>query len=166
MSTHLRPAAPQDASVVSALVQETFREFVAPDWEPQAQAHFMAESAPERFSSLIPEAAFSAVALRQERVVGFILLPTPALLAFLFIHKSVVRQGIGALLWEAARSHIEANHPSVKTVELNSSPYAVAAYKSLGFFPISEPFRRGGGLATRMACWLPGRALARGQDAA
>ena len=63
--------------VVSELVQEIFREFVAPDWEPWAQAHFMMELSPERFARLIPEATFSAVALRQEHLVGFILLPTP-----------------------------------------------------------------------------------------
>ena len=55
---------------------------------------------------------------------------------------------------------------SAQQVELNSSPYAVPAYRALGFFPISEPFRRQGAVATRMACWLPGRALARAQNAA
>jgi hypothetical protein len=57
------------------------------------------------------------------------------------------------------RTYLEERHPDVQTVELNSSPFALAAYEALGFFPISKPFKRKGAVATRMACWLPGRAL-------
>jgi len=57
------------------------------------------------------------------------------------------------------RAELEQHHPDVRTVELNSSPYAVAVYKALGFFPISKPYRRKGAVATRMACWLPGESL-------
>jgi ribosomal protein S18 acetylase RimI-like enzyme len=166
MNVSLRTAITADAPAVSALVQAVFREFVAPDWEPQAREVFATESSPQRFAQLLAEPAFASVAEAGERLVGFILLPTPNLLAFLFIDSSSHRQGIATALWCAARAHLEANYPAVKTVELNSSPYAVAAYKALGFYPISEPFRRGGCLATRMACWLPGQALAAAHNAA
>ena len=62
MKLHLRQAQIADASAVAALVQAGFNEFVAPDWEPQAQQVFMAQSSAERFVSLIPEATFAAVA--------------------------------------------------------------------------------------------------------
>ena len=155
-----------DAAAISVLVQTSFNEFVAPDWEPGACQAFIEESSPERFVSTIPSAAFAAVAETAGHIVGFILMPQPAQLAFLFVHASWLRQGIARQLWKAARAHIEAQFPTVKTVELNSSPYAVGAYTALGFYPISEPFRRGGCLATRMACWLPGEALARSANAA
>jgi len=155
----LRQAGSADAVAVSALVQATFDEFVAPDWEPSACQFFKRESSPERFASTLPSAAFAAVMEARGRIVGFILMPQPAQLAFLFVDASWQRRGIARTLWEAARTRIETQFPAVKTVELNSSPYAVAAYKALGFYPISEPFRRGGSVATRMACWLPGRAL-------
>ena len=160
MKLHLRQAQIADASAVAALVQAGFNEFVAPDWEPQAREVFATESSPDRFAQLLAEPAFASVAEAGERVVGFILLPTPNLLGFLFIDGRVHRQGIAKALWQAARAHIEAAHRSVKTVELNSSPYAVSAYRALGFYPISEPFKRGGCVATRMASWLPGQALA------
>jgi len=38
------------------------------------------------------------------------------------------------------RRGVEERYAEVKTLELNSSRYAVAAYKRLGFFPISESF--------------------------
>ena len=133
---------------------------MAPDWEAEAQRVFMAESSPEHLASLIPTAAFSAVAESHGQLVGFILLPTPSLVGFLFVEQTFLRQGIAKDLWESARKHIESEFSDVKTVELNSTAYAVSAYKALGFYPISAPFRRGGCLATRMACWLPGQALA------
>ena len=44
-------------------------------------------------------------------------------------------------------------------MELNSTPYAIEFYRALGFVPISAEFVRDGARATRMACWLPARAL-------
>lgn len=160
MKAVVRRAEAADAAAVSALVQESFSEFVAHDWEPRACDLFMAQSSPERFAASIPEAAYAAVAQAGAELAGFILLSSPSLLAFLFVRRSWLRRGVASQLWNAAREYLEAHHPEVKTVELNSSPYAVGAYRALGFYPISEPFRRGGCLATRMACWLPGRALA------
>ena len=95
-----------------------------------------------------------------------ILLPRPTLVQLLFVAPNHLRKGIGRALWNAARAHLEEKHSGVTTVELNSSPYALAAYKALGFFPISEPFRRKGAVATRMACWLPGKALERAEHVA
>lgn len=161
MKAVVRRAEVADAAAVSALVQEGFQQFVARDWEPQACDFFLAQSSAERFAASIPEAAFAAVAQGGGELAGFILLSSPSQLAFLFVRRSWLRRGIASRLWNAAREHLEAHYPTVKTVELNSSPYAVAAYRALGFYPISEPFRRAGCLATRMACWLPGRALAR-----
>ena len=165
MKPLLRVAEVSDASVASELVQRTFNAFVAPDWEPEARSVFMSQSSSERLSSIIREATFAAVAESKGRVVGFILLSPPNVLAFLFVHAHWHRRGIARDLWERACKHIEAEHPAIKTIELNSSPYAIGAYKALGFYPISEPFRRGGCFATRMACWLPGKALNKAANA-
>jgi ribosomal protein S18 acetylase RimI-like enzyme len=81
----------------------------------------------------------------------------------LFVHPRYLRRGIGRALWEQARAFIEETYPETKTVELNSNPYALKFYRSLGFVPISTEFIKGGCRATRMACWLPARAL--GADA-
>ena len=99
----------------------------------------------------------------ERQTVGFILLPRPSLLSMLFVHPQHLRQGIARRLWEAARSHIEGAFSEIKTIELNSTPYAFNAYRALGFHPISAQFTRRGAKATRMACWLPARAL--GADA-
>lgn len=77
----------------------------------------------------------------------------------LFVHPSRLRQGIATKLWEYARTRLEAEFPEARTVELNSTRYAVEFYRAAGFVPISAEFRRGGARAVRMACWLPARGL-------
>jgi len=64
----------------------------------------------------------------------------------------------------AVAKAIRALDPEVKTVELNSTPYATLAYRALGFVPISREFEQAGCRATRMACWLPARGLNAGLD--
>lgn len=148
------------AEMASALVRESFDRYIAAQWEPQACEAFLQEASVERLRAALPVAAYGAIAMLQGEPAGFIFLPTPSLLAMLFVRPAHLGQGIGAGLWAAARSHLEAHHPDTKTVEVNASTYGVAAYRAMGFYPISEPFRVRGAVATRMACWLPGRTLA------
>src|SRR5450755_4204425 len=166
MSMHLREATANDASAISELVQAGFIEHVAPDWEPSAQRSFIEETEAEKLAPRISEAAVCLLCEQSGQVLGVILLPRPTLVQLLFVAPGHLRRGIALALWNAARAQLEEKHPEVTTVELNSSPYAFAAYKALGFFPISKPFRRKGAVATRMACWLPGKALEQAQHVA
>ena len=159
MSMHSRDAEAADASAVSELVQAGFIEYVAPDWDSSAQRAFLEDTGAAQMASLISEASVCLVGEQQRRLVGVIFLPRPTLVQLFFVAPGHLRLGIGKALWNAARTRLEQQHPEVKTVELNSSPYALDAYRALGFFPISKPFRRKGAVATRMACWLPGKAL-------
>ena len=160
MNTELRQAKPYDAPVISELVQAGFAEHVAPDWETSAIERFFAETSAEKIAAVVANATFAAIYEDQGQALGVILLPRPTLIQLFFVKPGHLRRGIGGALWEAARTHLAERHAEIKTVELNSSPYAVSAYEALGFFPISKQFHRAGSVATRMACWLPGRALA------
>ena len=86
-------------------------------------------------------------------------MPKPTLLAVLFVEPGWLRRGIGRALWESARSHIAAAFPEISTVQVNATPYAVPFYRAVGFMPISAPYNHDGCRVTRMACWLPARAL-------
>ena len=166
MNSPVRQATAEDAPAIAELVQAGFIEHVAPDWEPSAQQGFLTDTTAEKLESVITKATLVAVYEEQDQILGVIVLPRPTLVQLLFVAPSHLRCGIGRTLWETARTYLEEQHPKVTTVELNSSPYALAAYKALGFFPISLPFRRKGAVATRMACWLPGRALELGSHVA
>lgn len=162
----LRHAKVDDAPAISELVQAGFSAHIAPDWEPSAQRSFLEDTEADKLAPKLSQAAVCLVCEQGGKVVGVIFLPRPTLVQLLFVAPGHLRRGIARALWSAARAHLEENHPEVTTVELNSSPYAIAAYRALGFFPISQPFRRKGAVATRMACWLPGKALEQGHHEA
>ena len=158
---HVRPATSNDVSGIAELVKAGFMQHVAPDWESSARQDFLRDTTAEKLAGKIDEAAFVAVYEHESQMLGVLFMPRPSLVQLFFVAPGHLRRGIGRALWEAARGHLSERHPEITTVELNSSPYAVPAYKALGFFPISEPFLRKGAVATRMACWLPGRSLER-----
>lgn len=166
MNRCIRRAAPGDMPAVSNLVQAGFTSHIAPGWEPSAHQHFLDETAAEKLEAKLAETCFAAVCEAEAQILGFVWLPRPNLVQLLFVAPDHLRQGIGAVLWEAARAHVEERFPDTKTIELNASPHALRVYEALGFFPISMSVRRAGTVTTRMACWLPGRALAEAHSGA
>src|SRR5262245_46561099 len=144
MVSRLLPATPEMAERVSELVHSSFNELAAADWEPEAREVFLAESSPVALAEALHALAFGAVEAEDNTFIGFILMRKPSLVDMLFVHPEHLRKGVARRLWEAARVHIEATHPEVKTVELNATPYAFNAYRALGFVPISKEFTRGG----------------------
>ena len=116
MARQIIGASVEHAEVASELVQGSFNHFVAADWEPQAREVFYVESSPEKLRLAIPTATYAALARVNHALSGFILVPRPSLLAMLFVRVQDVGQGIGALLWEATRAHLEANYPETTTV--------------------------------------------------
>lgn len=159
MSPTIRPALVADAASASDLVQRSFRALVAADWEPHAQARFIEEASAAALERAVREAAFAAVACKEQVIAGFVLMPKPTVLGMLFVDPRWLRRGIGRALWERARSHIAAAFSEISTVQVNATPYATPFYRALGFMPISAPYIHDGCRITRMACWLPARPL-------
>lgn len=155
----IRRVGPGDAERISELVHASFLELAAKDWEPNAVETFLVESSPRSVMAALDAAAYAAAEFLNEKPVGFLLMSEPRVLSMLFVHPRHLRRGIARRLWQAARSFIGADYPDVQTVETNSTPCALPAYRALGFVPISDEFLRGGCRATRMACWLPARGL-------
>jgi GNAT superfamily N-acetyltransferase len=166
MNRYVRQAETEDALAISKLVQAGFMAHIASDWEPSARQSFLEDTEASKLAPKLAEAAVCLVCEEGGQLVGVMFLPRPTLVQLLFVAPDHERKGVARALWSAVREHLQEKHPEVTTVELNSSPYAVAAYEALGFFPISRPFKRKGAVATRMACWLPGQALEQGEHEA
>lgn len=159
MKHTFRTLASADANAASSLVQRSFLELAATDWEPGAREFFLEESSASALREALQAPADAAGAFRNEGMVGFILMRKPSVLDMLFVHPNALRLGIARQLWEQARKVIEGLFPAVKTVELNATPFSMSFYRAMGFAPISAEFLRDGCRATRMACWLPARSL-------
>ena len=159
MRVAIRAATGEDADAASALVHASFHALAAADWQAEAVETFVRESSPDGIRARLATAAYAAVAHAGDAMVGFLLMPRPALLGMLFVEPRHARQGVGRALWEAARAQVQNAFPDTGTVELNATPYAYAFYRALGFAPISSEYRFHGTRATRMACWLRAREL-------
>ena len=159
MAPTFRVVSRSEARLASGLVQQSFSDLAASDWEPHARQAFLNESAPIALSKALNTAIFAAGAFVEGAMVGFVLMPKPSQLSMLFVHPDHLRRGIARQLWDKARSHVETNFPEIKTIELNATPYAVNFYRSVGFVPISAEFTGDGCRATRMACGLHARGL-------
>jgi GNAT superfamily N-acetyltransferase len=159
MEAEIRLVCEPDAEAMSALVVESFLGPASEGWEPKAIQVLLAEASVASLRQKLRQPAFAAGAFAGQQAVGFVLVSVPSVLAMLFVHPQYLRRGVGSELWEAARSHIEAEFPQTRTVELNSTRFALPFYLRAGFVPISAEWHRAGCRATRMACWLPARAL-------
>ena len=155
----VRTATARDAAAASALVKAGFVAGNAGTWSPRAAARFLAASSPQRIRERLRSASFAAVAVVDQRPVGFILLSSPRVVDMLFVDPAWFLRGVGRALWEVARQHVEDHFGETRTVELNSVLSATGFYRALGFAMISAPFEVNGSRAVRMACWLPARHL-------
>ena len=162
MNTEVRVATQQDVEACSSLVRLSFGELCSHAWSAEATQKLYEEVSATTLATKVAEAACALVAHEAESIVGFLLLPRPSYLSLLFVHPGALRRGIGKALWEFARSKVELEHQATKTVELNATSNARSFYESLGFVCISSEFEVEGRKATRMACWLPARALGAG----
>jgi GNAT superfamily N-acetyltransferase len=153
MQFQVRPILESESNEASEVVHASFA-LVAAHWEPQARTTFLTRSSPVSLAEELRKASYAAGAFGADKMLGLILLPNPSLLGLLFIHPMALRQGIGTALWEKARFHVETEHSTVQTVEVNATPDAIPFYRSLGFVSISAEFSNAGSLATRMACRL------------
>lgn len=140
---------------VATTIQRAFDASVACDWTPQARATFFAEASPENLAKAFTEAFFGEIATADDVWVGVIVLPTPRLLALLFVHPEFQRRYIASTLFTHAAAAVMAVDPPVSTISLNSTRAAIPFYESRGFFRISPEFTRSGTVAQRMALWLP-----------
>lgn len=155
----IRPVRPSEVASASALVRESFARLASDDWDDEARQRFLDGCDPDSLGRKIAAATYSAGAFRGDRLLGFLLMPSPTALGMLFVHPNSLRQGIATALWESARFRLKTGFPEVTTVELNSTPFALGFYRTLGFVPLSAEFIREGARAVRMACWLPAREL-------
>jgi len=159
MQIIVRSAGTGDAAAAASVISVSFRHGAGASWSAEAAETFLRETSPPALRGKIESASFAAVAEVAEQIVGFALMPRPTLLGMLFVHPEYLRKGVGRALWTAARADVESRDPEVRTIELNATSSSLPFYRRLGFVPISREFVRKGARATRMALWLPARAL-------
>lgn len=144
----IRPITPIELPQALALVERVFMAFEAPEYAPEGIKTFLTFlRSPEAISELTFFGAFEA-----DSLVGVLAMRGGSHISLFFVDAQNQGRGIGRALFLAAKSACQTD---IMTV--NSSPYAVEIYRSLGFTPISEEQLRDGIRFTPMKFVFKGR---------
>lgn len=131
--TAIRPLHETELPAASALAGRVFAEFEAPEYSPEGIGAFFRFAAPETLAAQHRNGSMQSWgAFRQGTLIGIITLTRRSHLCLLFVEKACHRQGIARALFSALRDHCR-TAPDTPRITVNSSPYAVEAYRRLGF---------------------------------
>jgi putative acetyltransferase len=125
----IRPATLKDASIVSALIQQTVRQSNSPDYEPAVVELICANFKLEKVIEKMAERDVF-VAIFEDKIVGTISLGGNKLHS-LFVEPQLQKSGIGALL--VAHLEIHATCKGIPTLRVSSSITARDFYQRLGY---------------------------------
>ena len=129
----IKPIAAPNAAEAINLVWRVFCEFEAPEYSEDGVVEF------RRFLDGIPSnrELHMKGCWVGETLAGVMAMRPPCHISLLFVDKSYHRQGIARSLWKAILAD-DAIISGYSEATVNSSPYAVAVYKCLGFTPTDE----------------------------
>jgi RimJ/RimL family protein N-acetyltransferase len=134
----IRTLIASDVIPAMELVWRVFSEFEAPDYSDEGIKEFKAFIEPTIITGKIESGEIRLLgAFDGVGIVGAIAIKPPLHIALLFVDKRYHRRGIARKLFETVLGDqlLVAGHDRVT---VNSSPYAVEAYRRLGFVPTSE----------------------------
>jgi ribosomal protein S18 acetylase RimI-like enzyme len=122
----IRPAQDDDYPVIAALLKTLALAFITPGMAPEAASTFLRENDADALRVYRTRGHVVSVAEIGGRIAGFIAIRPPSHLFHLFVAQDFHRCGVGRRLWDSARG-------DASSFTVNSSPFAVPVYESLGF---------------------------------
>ena len=138
-----QPLTPEREPEALALVRAVFDSHVAPGFSEQGCATFHDYIRQFAFSRR-PGEAFALAAMDGETLVGVIDVIEGHHVGLLFVDPSRQGRGIGGKLVRRAAAICLRRDPPPAALTVNSSPNAVAAYRRMGFGPLSPEQERDG----------------------
>jgi hypothetical protein len=116
------------------LIKDSFNCHVAPGYTEEGIDHFFLYCREQKFlERRINHKLFVAKSLTNREILGVIEIRDLQHISLFFTRNDVVGTGIGHDLHNYALSFCLNNHPDLKEITVNSSPYAVDIYSALGF---------------------------------
>ncbi len=115
------------------LAWRVFSEFVAPEYSEEGIQEFKnVTSAHVIKQKMSANELFVWGCLDNDQIVGVIASRPPSHIALLFVDRNYHRQGIAHALYDTVLGYYK-SHSDCHEMTVNSSPYAVEAYRRLGF---------------------------------
>lgn len=115
------------------LVWKVFLEFEAPEYSDEGIREFKAFIAPDAVEHRVKGGElFVWGCFHGEKIIGVIATRPPCHISLLFVDKDYHYQGIARALYQTVLNHYKSNSDYTEAT-VNSSPYALEAYRRLGF---------------------------------
>lgn len=124
----IKPLQKPNMQAAMDLVWRVFTEFEAPDYSDDGVAEF------KRFIDEAPQNEQLRLwgSFMEDDIIGLIAIRPPCHIALLFVDKEYHRRGIARSLFTTVLGDIDVINGH-ETITVNSSPYAVEAYRHMGF---------------------------------
>jgi len=129
---------------VVAMIQTVFDCYVAPDCTVDGIRVFKDFIRPMDLQERIAGGSLVLVARYRAELAAVIEIRVGDHIALLFTATKFQRRGIARRLLQTALESWRENRPDIQKITVNSSPYAVAIYKRLGFRPTAIEQRKYG----------------------
>ena len=143
-----------DENEISFLIKRVFDEFVAPDYTKEGNDFFYNFIKPANLLSRAEIGNLILTIKSEGKITGMIEVRDNFHICLLFVDKNHHGKGLSKLLFNKALDEIRKNSPYISFIEVNSSLYAIGAYKSLGFQLIGEMKEANGIKYFPMVCYL------------
>ena len=123
-----------EEEAVSQLVEMVFDGFVAPDLADEGVEEFKRFIAPEALREKVAEGeAFVITAKDGSDMVGVVAIREYQHIFLFFVREDFQRKGVARRLFSMALERCRGEKTGLTGITVNSSPYALPIYESLGF---------------------------------
>ena len=136
----IRKITADEVDCAMALALEVFMQFEAPDYGPAGVETFKKDIVenPEYLENARKGTCPIYGGFDGETLVALIGMRSKTHINLVFTKKEYHRRGIARTIFHFLLDDIRKENPSLKELTLNSSPYGLPFYLSVGFIPLSE----------------------------
>ncbi len=124
---------PEEIGETSLMIKGVFSEFISNDYTVEGVFQFESFVDEQTIKGRLASGSFMFVAKNEESIVGAIEIKDGSHIPLFYVKKGFQRKGLGKKLFKLALKKNSELNPSVEVISVNSSPFAVDIYKSLGF---------------------------------
>jgi GNAT superfamily N-acetyltransferase len=122
-----------DVENVSLMIKEVFSKFISPDYTKEGIAQFNSFVDEGTIRERLAAGSLILVAKEGETIAGVIEIREGSHIPLFFVKDGYQGKGLGNRLFRKAVKKNSEKNPAVEVLTVNSSPFAVDIYKSLGF---------------------------------
>lgn len=144
---------PEDINAAFKLAEEVFMRFEAPAFSEQGVDSFLDFLWGNRIKEMLADGEFAVWGCydkRDDALIGMMALRGGDHISLAFVHSDFHRQGVGRMLYSAAKKY--AHKAGSKAVTVNASDYGIPFYRAMGFKETDMRLMTDGIIYTPMAC--------------